>query len=486
MSIDTHMSLDTVRCPSCVAEVPAGRFCEECGGVLYPEPTAAAVSEPEGAVAFESVRGFGPVDNDLGLRITRVRGGSGLVAESATDLGDTRTFAGQVRVAYAMGEDTATAAVDGLGTITFTPARVFGVLTDGRGRDGTVRLKLDRDGDGTVALFSLERGTIDELDVRRDRTGRTTGVSLVGGVFSLVVDAHAAMAPDGSFQRVDGDQLVAAARSFTGAADAPAEPSTAVLPPAPTPPAPAVVLAPRPRKRGRLRAAVLGLSVLAALGGAAVAVVIATSARTSVVTVAQPAPVRTAAQATTTAATPAPASTQPPARSTATDAVDAATPDATTPATTDLTTSSAAADPNPAHTDADPTTSDGAPLGSDAATTPARSPRTTIRAMLRRHFTDIADGELSHAYRDLAPTATRAGEPDWASAERQDGLQSFDLRVDPVVSGASAVARIVRFHTEAAQSGCHDWTGSWSLVRSGGRWMIEKSNLTRETGTCHG
>ena len=120
----------------------------------------------------------------------------------------------------------------------------------------------------------------------------------------------------------------------------------------------------------------------------------------------------------------------------------------------------------------------------ESAPRPRRSSAATVNAMLKRHFRDLRDGNYERAYRDLASSATGAGHDSWVQAQREDGLLSFRLSTSTSASGDFATARIQEFHTEAAGSGCYDWTGSWQLARSGGRWRISKSNLTRHGGSC--
>ena len=111
--------------------------------------------------------------------------------------------------------------------------------------------------------------------------------------------------------------------------------------------------------------------------------------------------------------------------------------------------------------------------------------RAQIKAMIRGHFQKIVDGNYTSAYNDLAPSASTASESSWIQQIRDDGLYSFNVNVAPqLYSTTSGVANILNFHTEASASGCKDWSGSWSVVRSGGVWKIGKSNLSQTVVSC--
>jgi hypothetical protein len=128
------------------------------------------------------------------------------------------------------------------------------------------------------------------------------------------------------------------------------------------------------------------------------------------------------------------------------------------------------------------------PAASSASSSSSSSSRTLARAeiksMLGRHFANIRDGNFSSAFADLGASLGQS-ESAWTSDLRADGLYSFDLTVEPqLTSSTSGVANIVAFHTEADASGCKDWSGSWDVAKSGGRWLITKSNLSQTTVSC--
>lgn len=134
-------------------------------------------------------------------------------------------------------------------------------------------------------------------------------------------------------------------------------------------------------------------------------------------------------------------------------------------------------------------TSSNANSGRSASVAGTSSPtlaRAEIKSMLQRHFANIRDGNYSTAFADLGASLGQS-QSSWTSDIRADGLYSFDLSVAPeITSSSSAVANIVTFHTEADASGCKDWSGSWNLAKSGGRWLITKSNLSPTVVSCGG
>jgi hypothetical protein len=125
-----------------------------------------------------------------------------------------------------------------------------------------------------------------------------------------------------------------------------------------------------------------------------------------------------------------------------------------------------------------------APIGPSAAER-ATLARAQIKAMIRRHFQNIVNGNYVSAYNDLAPSASTASQSSWIQQIRDDGLYSFNVNVSPqLYSTTSGVANILSFHTEADASGCKDWSGSWTVVRSSGEWKIGKSNLSQTVVSC--
>jgi len=70
----------------------------------------------------------------------------------------------------------------------------------------------------------------------------------------------------------------------------------------------------------------------------------------------------------------------------------------------------------------------------------------------------------------------------WISAQRRDGLYSAVVDVEPkLTSATTATARVVRLRTNAARSGCHDWSGTYDLRKIAGTWRISTAGLKSRT-----
>lgn len=117
-----------------------------------------------------------------------------------------------------------------------------------------------------------------------------------------------------------------------------------------------------------------------------------------------------------------------------------------------------------------------------AASASGPAAKIAVERALNQHFNEIVQGQYAAAYSNLTGSATGSSQDSWIQAQREDGLYDFDLDVAVDVSGDSATATILRFVTRAEASGCHTWSGSWSMAKVGGSWKIAKSNLSR--GDC--
>src|SRR5262249_12172066 len=99
----------------------------------------------------------------------------------------------------------------------------------------------------------------------------------------------------------------------------------------------------------------------------------------------------------------------------------------------------------------------------------------------------IRQHRFTDAYAYLGPdlTATQP-ESQWITSHEQDGITEveYDFRVVDV-SGDDAVVEVVRLQTIAVSartsgnpSGCLVWSGTYGLVRAGGRWLIDQVHIT--------
>jgi hypothetical protein len=82
--------------------------------------------------------------------------------------------------------------------------------------------------------------------------------------------------------------------------------------------------------------------------------------------------------------------------------------------------------------------------------------------------------------RRVAPELQRAqSRARWIAGQRRDGLYAAEVDVAPaILSPTTATARVVRLRTNAARTGCHNWSGTYELRRIAGAWRISKAALT--------
>jgi len=520
-----HLAADAhaVRCPSCARDVPEGNFCEHCGASLLAQPDPeVAEATPEIAkatleVKFLSIAAFGAEDADMGLRLSRVPTGSGVLATSVREAdGEHRTFAGQISVIYAASESQGEVAAEGIGLVTFTDCRVFGVLTDGKGRGGEVRLKVNGRGDGAVALFAFDRGIVDEVEERRSRAGKTTGVVMVGDVGGLVIDGFASMGADGSFKRTDNADLLAVARRFAGAeatattavAEAAPEPVTTptAAVPAPSgddapcarcgavpvsgsrfcgdcgaavggvaettavapPPLPASAPPPPPR----LPLPVAGPSASDAAtggrrGGRKVLVVVVALAVVAAAGGGYAVYDRTRSHPAAAAARPPAAGLQ--AKATTTEQQSASTvAETTSPTPEDTTTTTTES--------SDETTTEAS--SSAAPADPAVPRRVGPTETVRRHFERLNAGEYDEAFALMSPSYRRS-QPQWPTLRAEARPQIRIVRVGPAtVAGADARVHITFYArdqvaVEHSDTNCRRFNGVVHLVRVHSTWRYD-------------
>ena len=110
---------------------------------------------------------------------------------------------------------------------------------------------------------------------------------------------------------------------------------------------------------------------------------------------------------------------------------------------------------------------------------PASAQERAVDAAVRRHWRLLEAGRYGAAFDRFAPALERAqGRSRWISQQRRDGLYAADVDVAPaILSPTTATARIVRLRTNAARSGCHDWSGTYELQKIAGTWRISKADL---------
>ncbi|HVW17051.1 MAG TPA: S1C family serine protease [Solirubrobacteraceae bacterium] len=121
-----------------------------------------------------------------------------------------------------------------------------------------------------------------------------------------------------------------------------------------------------------------------------------------------------------------------------------------------------------------PTDETAAAPPSAAATRPAsEGPLSSVNA----YWSDIADGDYAAAWTHLVPTITSQAE--FIRGEQQ--AQISDVEFDGTlagISGSYATVDVVLLVTRDAQYGCRRWSGSYAMVKQGGRWLIEHARIT--------
>jgi serine/threonine protein kinase len=111
---------------------------------------------------------------------------------------------------------------------------------------------------------------------------------------------------------------------------------------------------------------------------------------------------------------------------------------------------------------------------------PASAGERAVAAAVRRHWQLIEAGRYGAAYDRFAPALQRAqNRSRWIAQQRRDGLYAAEVDVEPsILSSSSATARVVRLRTNAARTGCHEWSGTYQLQKISGSWRISKADLT--------
>jgi hypothetical protein len=128
------------------------------------------------------------------------------------------------------------------------------------------------------------------------------------------------------------------------------------------------------------------------------------------------------------------------------------------------------------------------PKSSSRKNPTARTPGAPgIRATLKHYWRKLERHKPSSAYADLSPKLQSdpavGSEPVWVARKKWDPLQKVILRVRPrKLDKRTGQADIVRLRTKALQSGCKEWSGTYGLIRSGGRWLID--SVSRSQRSC--
>jgi hypothetical protein len=122
---------------------------------------------------------------------------------------------------------------------------------------------------------------------------------------------------------------------------------------------------------------------------------------------------------------------------------------------------------------------------SDRDESTARTPGAPgIRATIERYWRKLESHRLSSAYEDLSPKLQAAvgSESAWVGHQEADPLERVILRARVRnVERRTGLVDLIRLHTEAGLSGCSEWSGTYGLIWSGGRWLIDSVSRFRRS-----
>jgi hypothetical protein len=99
---------------------------------------------------------------------------------------------------------------------------------------------------------------------------------------------------------------------------------------------------------------------------------------------------------------------------------------------------------------------------------------------LRTHFELLEQGRFLAAADDLTPGLldSLGGETIWVTERLADLLIDAQLDAETVEeTDSSATVRVDSLRTDSLASGCTEFSGTYSLVRSGDRWLIDSADL---------
>lgn len=122
-----------------------------------------------------------------------------------------------------------------------------------------------------------------------------------------------------------------------------------------------------------------------------------------------------------------------------------------------------------------------------ASTKPLQSVSTRTRqpapegplAVVTRYWQSISAHQFRTAYGLLAPGSVGETSTEWIASEQEDELQGAEFHGRlAAVSQTRATVDSTSLITKDATYRCRTWSGSYRLVRVGGRWLIDQADLT--------
>jgi hypothetical protein len=117
-----------------------------------------------------------------------------------------------------------------------------------------------------------------------------------------------------------------------------------------------------------------------------------------------------------------------------------------------------------------------------ATTTPTENDAVAPENTLYAYWSYVRLGQYRSAYEMMSPSdqARVGGLSKWLDYYAGDPVESVNVSLQPAtVSGDTAYVSVDTLETVGAATGCHDWTGTYTLTRGSSGWLIDYAKLSR-------
>jgi hypothetical protein len=200
---------DTGQRPSESGSVPSST--EE--SVPAPAASSSEGRTPLRATALE-VASHNGLDEEIELSVVAVPAGKGVMALSTSTAEQVQaTFSGWLDLLVSDGRGGIEQAGQGMGVLTLSDQRVFGVLQSGRGLGA--RCAVDDRGNGRVVIYTIDRSLIEKHKAILGRRKKTKAVSLIGNYCALTIEVIARQGGAGrTFVPAKNDDLLSVAQRW--------------------------------------------------------------------------------------------------------------------------------------------------------------------------------------------------------------------------------------------------------------------------------
>jgi branched-chain amino acid transport system ATP-binding protein len=192
-----------------VIEAYLGKQSDDDGAAKKLAPAKPSVGKSGAAAALSVERvqlsDFTGSHSALGIEVRRAEGGDAVYPASTRDAEEVgATFAGVMTLLAPDKSGKFGTEVEGYAVYAFTDKRLFGVLTKGRALGEDVD---QSGGDDAVAVFSVERGAVHDVDIERDSSGVPTRLGMIGKSCALAMEATEALTAAHGFESSDNTAL---------------------------------------------------------------------------------------------------------------------------------------------------------------------------------------------------------------------------------------------------------------------------------------